>query len=57
MSVYDKVLDTYRPHDVKVVQDFLDVFLEELSELPPDQETEFTIDVVPAELKEIKEQL
>ena len=69
MSVYDKELDTHGPQDVKVVRDFLDVFSEELLELPPDREVEFTIDVVPgmtpiskapyrmvpAELKELKE--
>ena len=71
VSVYDKELDTRGPQDVKVVQDFLDVFPEDLTELPPDREVEFTIEVVPgtapiskapyrmapAELKELKEQL
>ena len=71
VSVYDKELDTRGPQDVKVVQDFLDVCPEDLTELPPDREMEFTIEVVPgtapiskapyrmapAILKELKEQL
>lgn len=56
---------------VPVVQEFADVFPEELLRLPPDREIEFNIDVAPgtqpisiptykmapAELKELKEQL
>ena len=56
---------------VPVVQDFVDVFPEDLPGLPPDREIEFVIDLVPgtapiskapyrmapAELKELKEQL
>ena len=71
MSVYDKELDTRGPQDVKVVRDFLNVFSEDLTELPPDREVEFTIEVVPrtapiskapyrmapAELTELKKQL
>ncbi|XP_038880402.1 uncharacterized protein LOC120072053 [Benincasa hispida] len=36
-----------KPEDVLVVNEFLDVFLEELSRLPPDRELEFTIDLIP----------
>ena len=60
-----------KPEDVPIVQEFLDVFPEELSGLPPDREVEFTIDLVlgttpisqapyrmvPSELKELKVQL
>ena len=37
-----KVLDL---GEIPVVKDFLDVFLEELSRLPPNREIEFGIDV------------
>ena len=57
--------------DVPIVKEFLDVFLEELIELPPDREIELTIDLVhaiglvsippyrmaPAKLNELKVQL
>ena len=36
-----------KPEDVPVVQEFLDVFPEELTRLPPDRELEFTIDLIP----------
>ena len=36
-----------KSEDVAVVREFLDVFPEELSGLPPDREVEFTIDLVP----------
>ena len=53
------------------MREFLDVFLEDLSGLPPDRKTEFSIDLLPgsspvskalyrmapAELRELKEQL
>jgi hypothetical protein len=56
---------------IPIVQDFVDVFPEELPGLPPDREIEFTIDLLPGtgliskapyrmaplELKELKEQL
>ncbi|XP_077221970.1 uncharacterized protein LOC143855791 [Tasmannia lanceolata] len=57
--------------DISVVSEFLDVFPEDLTELPPHREIDFTIDLepgtlpifkapyrmAPAELKELKEQL
>ncbi|KAA0051348.1 reverse transcriptase [Cucumis melo var. makuwa] len=59
------------PEDVPVVKEFLDVFLDDLSGLPPDREIEFTIELLPgtapipqapyrmapSELKELKMQL
>ncbi|CAL2270251.1 unnamed protein product [Prunus armeniaca] len=45
------VIDTrdhrLRLEDVLVVQEFLDVFLEDLPGLPPYREIEFTIELVP----------
>jgi len=63
--------DKAKIEDVLVVKDFLDVFPEELSSLPPKREIEFKIELVPeavpisktpyqmapAELKELKVQL
>ncbi|KAL0549329.1 hypothetical protein IC582_013810 [Cucumis melo] len=60
-----------KPEDVPVVKEFLDVFPDELSGLPPDREIEFTIELLPgtapisqapyrmapSELKELKMQL
>ncbi|XP_038896538.1 uncharacterized protein LOC120084790 [Benincasa hispida] len=60
-----------KPEDIPVVRDYVHVFLEELSGLPPDREVEFTIDLIPetapisqapyriapSELKELKVQL
>ncbi|KAL0544248.1 hypothetical protein IC582_019361 [Cucumis melo] len=60
-----------KPEDVPVVKEFLDVFLDDLSDLPPDREIEFTIELLPgtapisqapyrmapSELKELKMQL
>lgn len=60
-----------KPKDVPVMWEYMDVFLEELSRLPPDREVEFIIDIVlgttpisrapyrmaPIELKELKVQL
>ncbi|TYJ96975.1 DNA/RNA polymerases superfamily protein [Cucumis melo var. makuwa] len=60
-----------KPEDVHVVKEFLDVFLDDLSGLPPDREIEFTIELLPgtapisqapyrmapSELKELKMQL
>jgi hypothetical protein len=57
--------------NIRVVMDFPDVFLEELSGMPPDREVEFVIDLLPGttsiskrsyrmsveELKELKKQL
>ena len=59
------------PYDVPVVSEFVDVFPDELSGLPPHREVEFGIDLVPGatpiskapyrlsptELKELKQQL
>jgi hypothetical protein len=33
--------------DIRVVQDFSDVFLEELSDMPPDRDIEFLIELLP----------
>ncbi|GKF84508.1 hypothetical protein Tco_0249406, partial [Tanacetum coccineum] len=58
-------------HDVPIVQDFPDVFTEDLSGLPPTRQVEFQIDLVPgaapvarapyrlapSEMKELSEQL
>jgi hypothetical protein len=58
-------------NNIRVVRDFLDVFLEELPGMPPDREVEFVIDLLPGtapiskrpyrmsveELKELKKQL
>ncbi|KAL0540156.1 hypothetical protein IC582_024386 [Cucumis melo] len=60
-----------KPEDVPVVKEFLDVFPDDLSGLPPDKEIEFTIELLPGtapisqapyrmapnELKELKMQL
>jgi hypothetical protein len=53
--------------DIPVVQEFLDIFLEDLRRLPPNREIEFCIELAPiskapywmarAELKELKTQL
>ena len=40
-------LDIQGPHHVKIVNEFLDVFPNELPQMPPDREIEFTIDVIP----------
>ena len=32
--------------DVKVIKEFEDIFLEDLSDLPPDREVEFSIDLL-----------
>ena len=64
-------LDKKEAKDVPVVQEFLDVFPEELPGMPPDREIEFTIDIIPGtspiskrayrmsaeELKELRKQL
>ncbi|KAA0053247.1 DNA/RNA polymerases superfamily protein [Cucumis melo var. makuwa] len=60
-----------KPEDVPVVKEFLDIFPDDLSGLPPDREIEFTIELLPgttpisqasyrmapSELKELKMQL
>jgi hypothetical protein len=59
------------PEDMPVVQEFIDVFPDELPGMPPDRDVEFTIDLVPGtkpiaknayrllalELAELKKQL
>ncbi|GKV41699.1 hypothetical protein SLEP1_g49197 [Rubroshorea leprosula] len=69
--VVDKEFDELQLQDINVVRDFLDVFSDELSRLPPNREVEFSIDLVLGtapiskapyrmaliELKELKEQL
>ena len=70
-SVVDSSEATLSLSDVKIVREFQDVFPEDLLSLPPDQEIEFSIELVPGtapisktpyrmapvELKELKEQL
>jgi hypothetical protein len=64
-------LEEKKIEEIPVVQEFSDVFLEDLQGLPPDREIEFCIELThgaapvskapyrmaPAELKELKEQL
>ena len=45
--VTETKLEKLKPEDVRVVWEFLDVFPEELSGLPPDREVKFTIGLVP----------
>ena len=71
-SVMDTTVEqTLKSEDVSVVQEFLEVFPEDLPSLPPEREIEFVIDLLPgtapiskapyrmapAELKELKLQL
>ena len=44
--VIDGSMPTKEINDILVVCEFLDVFPEELLGLPPDRETEFTIEVM-----------
>jgi hypothetical protein len=39
--------DKFVGDHIKIVREFLDVFLEELPEMPPDREVEFVIDFLP----------
>ncbi|KAJ4973800.1 hypothetical protein NE237_006974 [Protea cynaroides] len=71
VSVVDLTKEAPRMEDLDVVRDYPDVFSEELPGLPPDQATEFVIDLIPraahvskapyrmapTELKELKVQL
>jgi hypothetical protein len=41
-------LDGTALEDIRVVCDYLDVFLEELLGMPPDQDVEFVIDLLPS---------
>ena len=45
--VVDTRSDEVRLEDVPVVREFLDVFLDDLPGLPPERETDFSIDLVP----------
>ena len=69
--VIDSTQTTKKMNDVAIVNEFPDVFPEDLPGLPPDRETEFTIEVTPGvalisippyrmaplELQELKKQL
>ncbi|GKB49407.1 putative reverse transcriptase domain-containing protein [Tanacetum coccineum] len=69
--IKDNSLDEPRPESHPVVQNFPDVFPDELSGLPPEREVEFTVDLIcgaqpisnapyrmaPVESKELKDQL
>ena len=69
--VIDRRQKGTRLEDIPVVKEFLDVFPDDISGLPPDREVEFTIDLIPstepisippyrmapAELRELKAQL
>nr|GEV04252.1 retrotransposon protein, putative, Ty3-gypsy subclass [Tanacetum cinerariifolium] len=48
-SIKDTSLDKPRIESHPVVQNFLDVFLDELPGLPPEREVEFTIELIPAD--------
>ena len=66
-----KSSDSRVPYDVLVVSEFVDVFLDELLDLPPHWKVEFSIDLIPdatptskalyrlspIELRELKKQL
>ena len=71
VNVFNMNLVTQGPHHVKIISEYLDMFPEELPQMPPNREVVFTIDVIPgttliskapyrmapAELKELKERL
>ena len=70
-NVLDTIVVSLKVSDVPIVNEYLDVFLEELSGLPPHREVEFQIETISgvapismapyrmalAELKELKKQL
>ena len=71
-SVRDlEIEESSKPEDIEVVKEFLDVFPEEIPEMPPKRTIDFTIDLVPgtapiskapyrmapAEMSELKDQL
>ena len=71
-NIVDKTKeDKIGPKDIPIVREYLMVFPEDLTSLPPDREVEFSIDLIPgaaliskapyrlgpAELKELKMQL
>nr|GFB71462.1 putative reverse transcriptase domain-containing protein [Tanacetum cinerariifolium] len=56
-SIKDTSLDGPRLESHPVVRNFPDVFPDELPGLPPEREVEFTIELIPVELKELKDQL
>jgi hypothetical protein len=41
-------LDAASTLDIRTISEFLDVFLEELPDMPPDHEIEFVIELVPS---------
>ena len=43
--------------DIPVVREYLDVFLKDIPEFPPEREIEFTIELVPRYLKKQIEKL
>jgi hypothetical protein len=45
-SLYNKVQRTYL-NEIRVVQEYLDVFLEDLPGMPPDRDIEFIIELLP----------
>ena len=67
----DRRREGTRLEDIPIVKEFLDVFPDDISGLPPDREIEFVIELIlgtepisippyrmaPAELKELKAQL
>ena len=69
--VVDRRQEGTRLEDIPIVKEFLDVFPDDISGLPPDREVEFTIDLIPGtepisippyrmspiELRELKAQL
>ena len=69
--IIDRRQEGTRLEDIPIVKEFPDVFLDDISGLPPDREVEFTIDLIPgtepisippyrmspAELREFKAQL
>ena len=70
-SNIDCIPKEINPFDIPIMKEFLDVFPDDLIDLPPDRELKFTIDLVPGtypiskspyimasiELKELKLQL
>ena len=69
--IVDRRQEGTRLEDISIIKEFLDVFPDDISGLPPDREVEFTIDLIPetepisippyrmapAELRELKAQL
>ena len=71
VSIKNKEHDELKLQDISIVNKFLDVFIDDLTRLPPDREIKFTIELAPntspiskapyrmapMELKELKDQL